>query len=102
MTGGPPEIGVAAFAVVGALLVVLGVAQWWLRRGVGARPGPIRVVATCGLGGKRSLALVEVEEARFLLGLTDDGIACLGRLGGGGATADAAGRLRAVAGGGGA
>ena len=99
MTGGPPEIGVAAFAAVGVLLVALGVVQWWLRRHGGAGPGPIRVVATCGLGGKRSLALVEVEEARFLLGLTDDGIACLGRLGDAAAAAGET-HLRAVAGGG--
>lgn len=97
--GGPPEVSMAVFAVIGGLLLLLGVAQWWLRGRTGASVGPIRVVASCGLGGKRTLALVQVEDARFLLGLTDDGIACLGRLD------DAAGaapvRLQAVAGGGG-
>ena len=72
--------GLGVFALIGLLALALG-CLWWLkaRRGF-AGDGPIRLVAMRSLGGKRLLALVEVESERFLLGMTDDNITCLGRL----------------------
>jgi flagellar biogenesis protein FliO len=72
--------GLGVFAVVGLLALALGL-LWWLkaRPGIGGE-GPIRLVAMRPLGGKRLVALVEVESERFLLGLTDENITCLGRL----------------------
>jgi flagellar biogenesis protein FliO len=65
-----------------ALVVLLGGAlAWWQRtRGALAGGDGIRLVSVRALGGKRLLALVEVENERFLLGLTDERIACLARL----------------------
>lgn len=66
-----------------ALIALLGAALWWLRgRGAAAGSGAIRLIANQSLGGKRLLALVEVGSERFLLGMTDEHIACLGRLAG--------------------
>jgi flagellar biogenesis protein FliO len=75
-----PDAGLGVFAVIGLLALALGV-LWWIkaRPGIGGE-GPIRLVAMRPLGGKRLLALVEVESERFLLGLTDESITCLGRL----------------------
>ncbi len=71
-----PLLGVA----VGALALAAAWA-WWRSRGPVARSEPIRLVGVRGLGGKRMLALVEVEGSRLLLGLTDERIACLARFG---------------------
>jgi flagellar biogenesis protein FliO len=73
-----------SFAVV-ALLALLGLAvaalAWWQRsRGTLGGGEAIRLVAVRGMGGKRLLALVEVEHERFLLGLTDERIDCLARV----------------------
>lgn len=74
----------AHFSTVALLaLVVLLVAAlvWWQRsRGTLGGGDAIRLVAVRGLGGKRLLALVEVERERFLLGMTDERIACLARV----------------------
>jgi flagellar biogenesis protein FliO len=84
----------AHFSTVALLaLVVLLVAAllWWQRsRGTLAGGDAIRLVAVRGLGGKRLLALVEVERERFLLGMTDERIACLARVGAQGTTNDPA------------
>jgi flagellar biogenesis protein FliO len=74
------DAGLGVFAVIGCLALLLGL-LWWVRArpGVGG-DGAIRLVAMRGLGGKRLLALVEIERERFLLGLTDESITCLGRL----------------------
>lgn len=86
--------GFGVFAVIGLLALALGV-LWWVkaRPGMGGE-GPIRLVAMRPLGGKRLVALVEVESERFLLGMTDDNITCLGRLE---APAAPAGALRELA-----
>ncbi len=85
--GGPPDLDMTGFGVVAILLLAAGLAVWWWRVRPGtASGGPIRLVALRPLGGKRMLALVEVEEERFLLGMTDAQISCLGRLDGAGAT----------------
>jgi flagellar biogenesis protein FliO len=92
--GAAPDAGLGVFAVIGLVALLLGL-LWWLkaRPGVGGE-GAIRLLAMRPLGGKRLLALVEVEHERFLLGLTDESITCLGRL----AEADAAApALREVA-----
>jgi flagellar biogenesis protein FliO len=94
---GPTEIDVGMLALIGALILALSALHWWLRARVARPDGPIRVVASQGLGAKRALALVEVEGTRLLLGLTDERIACLARLE---APARALPVLRRVAGGG--
>ena len=83
--GGPPELdltgfGIAAFAFA---IVALGV-WWWRNRGGVATSDAIRLLALRPLGGKRLVALIEVEEQRFLVGMTDSQIACLGKLEGAG------------------
>ena len=78
--GGPPELGWAQLAVVAAVLGAIGLAQWWLRRRGRVGEDLIHVVATRSLGGKRVLALVDAGGRRFLLGMTDERIACLGEL----------------------
>jgi len=82
MTQGPPEIAWPALAAVLMLTVVaLAIHVWLKRRGV--LPGannPIKLIATKSLGGKRAVALVEVESERFLLGLTDDSVSLLSGL----------------------
>lgn len=104
MPTSPPELALTPFLAVGVVSIVAGALLWWQRRRGGARPDDvIRLVATRALGGKRLVALVEVERERFLLGLTDDAVTCLGRLAPLAAPADAddgaAPGLRADAGG---
>lgn len=73
------QFSTAALIALVALLVAA--LAWWQRsRGALAGGDAIRLVAVRGLGGKRLLALVEVERERFLLGLTDESIACLARV----------------------
>jgi flagellar biogenesis protein FliO len=79
-----------------AVLALLGLAMaalaWWQRsRGTLGGGEAIRLVAVRGMGGKRLLALVEVEQERFLLGLTEERIDCLARVAGQGDAAPAAG-----------
>jgi flagellar biogenesis protein FliO len=75
-------------ALLAALVLLAGVIAWWQRsRGTWAGAEAIRLVSVRALGGKRMVALVEVERERFLLGLTDERISCLARLGGTGVTA---------------
>ena len=82
MTPGPPEI---AWPALVAVLLLTGAAfaiHLWLKsRGVIAGgANPIKVVATKSLGAKRAVAVVEVDNERFLLGLTDDAISLLSQL----------------------
>ncbi len=77
---GPPELGWSAIALVAAIVALIGLAQWWLRRRVVVEQELIRLVATRSLGGKRMLALVDAGGRRFLLGMTDERIACLGEM----------------------
>ena len=79
---GPPEIAWPALAAVALLTVGVTLVHWWLK-GRGLLPtasNPIRVVAMRSLGGKKSVAVVEVESQRFLLGVTDDAVSLLSRL----------------------
>ena len=79
---GPPEIAWPALAAVALLTVGATLVHWWLK-GRGLLPtaaNPIRVVAMRSLGGKKSVAVVEVESQRFLLGVTDDAVSLLSRL----------------------
>lgn len=69
---------IALIALVG--LAVAGLVWWQRSRGTLGGSDAIRLVAVRGLGGKRLLALVEVERERFLLGLTDERIDCLARV----------------------
>ena len=78
----PPEIAWPAIAAVVLLAALAALAHWWLKgRGlIPSAANPIRVVATRSLGGKRAIAIVEVDRERFLLGLTDDAVSCLATL----------------------
>ena len=76
------DVSLTPFVAVGLAGLVAALLVWWQRQRIGGRADDaIRLVATRGLGGKRLLALVEVEHERFLLGLTEDAVTCLGRLG---------------------
>jgi flagellar biogenesis protein FliO len=80
--GGPPEVAWPAIAAVVLLTAAATLVHWWLK-GRGLIPSvanPIKVVATRSLGGKRAVAIVEVESQRFLLGMTDEAVSCLGQL----------------------
>lgn len=80
---GPPEIAWPAFAAILLLTLAATAAHWWLRRrGLipAAASNPIKLVATRSLGGKRSVAIVEVAEQRFLLGMTDEAVSLLSPL----------------------
>lgn len=69
-------------ALVALLALAVAALAWWQRsRGTFGGGEAIRLVAVRGMGGKRLLALVEVEHERFLLGLTDERIDCLARVG---------------------
>lgn len=72
----------ATVALIAVMALVVGALAWWQRsRGTLGAGEAIRLVAVRGMGGKRLLALVEVERERFLLGLTDERIDCLARVG---------------------
>ena len=78
----PPEIAWSAIAAVVLLTALATFVHWWLK-GRGLLPtaaSPIKVVAMRSLGGKRSVAIVEVEAQRFLLGLTDEAVSFLSPL----------------------
>ena len=74
----------AQFSMVALIALVASPWRGWsggsARAARSAGSDAIRLVAVRGLGGKRLLALVEVERERFLLGLTDERIACLARV----------------------
>jgi flagellar biogenesis protein FliO len=79
---GPPEVAWPAIAAIVLLTAVAAAVHWWLK-GRGLLPtaaNPIKLVATRSLGGKRSVAIVEVDTQRFLLGLTDESVSCLAAL----------------------
>jgi flagellar biogenesis protein FliO len=78
----PPEIAWPALVAVVLLTALATLVHWWLK-GRGLLPtaaNPIKVVAMRSLGGKRSIAIVEVEAQRFLLGLTDEAVSFLSPL----------------------
>jgi len=79
---GSPDIAWPAIAAVVVLTVAATLVHWWLKgRGlIPSAANPIKLVATRSLGGKRAVAIVEVDQERFLLGLTDDAVSCLSRL----------------------
>ncbi len=82
MTTGPPEIAWPAITAVLLVSALATLAHWWLK-GRGLIPtatNPIKVVAMRSLGGKRSIAIVEVENQRMLLGLTDEAVSMLSPL----------------------
>lgn len=86
-----PDAPFATFALIALIALFCAAVAWWLRsRGTIGLEQPIRLVAVRGMGGKRLLAVVEVERQRFLLGLTDAQIACLARLSSDAADAPAA------------
>jgi len=81
-----PEVGRAVVAVptwpVLGLCLLLGALLWWMKRGrqhEGVNAS-IRRLATVPLGGRRSLALVEVMGERLLLGLADKQVNLLARM----------------------
>lgn len=71
-----------ALRVIVSLAAVLGVI-WYIQRrvtkGRGFRRGsnPIAVVGRQGVGGKASVAVVEVDGKRFLLGVTEQAVTIL-------------------------
>lgn len=82
VTAGPPDFAWPAIVAVAVLTVAATLVHWWLK-GRGLLPhaaNPIRVVAMRSLGGKKSVAVVEVESQRFLLGLSDDAVSLLSPL----------------------
>jgi flagellar biosynthetic protein FliO len=74
--GGPDALGaVRALFATGAVLGLIGVIAWLVRRGALVLPGrrgrsPLAVETALPLGERRSLVIVTVEGRRLLLGLT--------------------------------
>ena len=69
-------------SAVGVALALIGLAVIWSRRQQEAGPSAIALVATRYLVGKRNLTLVEVDGQRLLLGLSDEQVSLVARLGG--------------------
>lgn len=67
-----------------ALLLVLGGVLLWLKRGAHGQNNPIAInkLASVPLGGKRSLALVDVLGEKLVLGLSEKGLVLLARIDG--------------------
>ena len=65
------------------LLGALAGGWWWLRhRPVGSRPGPqMRVVGRAGLLRNATVAMIEVDGIRFLVGATEQRVELLTELG---------------------
>jgi flagellar protein FliO/FliZ len=70
----------ALAALIGVLVAAVSGLHWWTRARAARTDGPIRILASQALGAKRALALVEVDDARLLLGVTDEQVSCLARL----------------------
>jgi flagellar biogenesis protein FliO len=77
-----PEIAWPAIAAILLLTSAAFAVHLWLKsRGVIAGgTNPIKLIATKSLGAKRAVAVVEVDNERFLLGLTDETISLLSPL----------------------
>ena len=77
-------------SAAGSLFIILGLlAAFWFAarklrgaRGVqrNARPAPINIIATRGLGVQSALLIVEAEGQRFLIGTSRAGITAIGAL----------------------
>lgn len=86
--GQVPEASSSGLRAFGSLLLVLGLAGaslWALKKyGRGRMPGggggKLRIEETLALGDRRYVSILEVEGARFLLGLTPQGVSLLSRL----------------------
>jgi len=79
-------LSLKAFLSLAAVLALLVVALWVLRRGVFhlpafARRSTILVETATSLGERRSLAIVSVEGRRLLLGLTPTAVSLISDLG---------------------
>lgn len=72
------ELGIT---MAGAALAVLGGAALWAQRRRPPDPHAIRLVASRPLGGRRFLAVVEVDGERLLLGVSDAQVTLVARLG---------------------
>lgn len=81
-----PEIGAAVASIptwpVIILSLLLAATFWWMKNGRHKTAGPagINRLATIPLGGKRSLALVEVMGHKLLLGLAEKSLCLLTRI----------------------
>jgi flagellar biogenesis protein FliO len=65
-----------------ALMVVLGGILWWFRgrKSIRNRPTIIQKLAAVPLGGRRSIALVDVLGHKLVLGLSEKGMSLLARI----------------------
>ncbi len=70
-----------ALTLAGAALALLGLLHLWRRRRPLAAVDAIRLVSSRHLGGKRYLTIVEVEGERLLLGVSDEQVSLVTRLG---------------------
>ena len=70
-----------AATAVGLALAGGGLAVLWARRHQATGASTIALVATRYLGGKRYLTLVEVDGQRLLLGLSEERVSLVARLG---------------------
>lgn len=67
--------------LVGLALVALGLAQVWRQRRPRADADAIRLVSSRYLGGKRFLTIVEVDGKRLLLGVAEERVSLVTKLG---------------------
>jgi flagellar protein FliO/FliZ len=79
----PAPISGQAVLTMLAVLGLLGLLAWALRRGTGLARSRAKVVVETAvpLGDRRSLVIVEVENRRLLLGLTPSQISLVTELG---------------------
>ncbi|MEW6271532.1 MAG: flagellar biosynthetic protein FliO [Thermodesulfobacteriota bacterium] len=77
---GDAQLPLLALIALVVLVIAVGAATWLRTRGTSGASEAIRLVAVRAMGGKRLLAVVEVERQRFLLGLTDESVSCLARI----------------------
>lgn len=84
-TGIPELANLPDRSVVGSSLSLTGIvalvmavgwlaARWSRRRGIGGATRRLRVVERLGLGGRRELLLVQLDQQQFVLGVTEQRI----------------------------